>query len=198
MVTAVIEIPKGSKNKYELDKESGLLKVDRVLFSSVHYPANYGFIPRTYCNDDDPLDILVLGKEPVYPLALMRAKVIGAMQMIDKEREDDKIIAVHADDPEYADYNELRQLPKHRLKELQRFFEDYKLLEQKEVRVERFLGRESAYEIINQAIELYQRTFSCASAVEEGRERGHLPAKGPAAAARRKSLAQRRRKLDRD
>jgi inorganic pyrophosphatase len=129
LVTAVIEIPNGSKNKYELDKESGLLKVDRVLFSSVHYPANYGFIPRTYCNDDDPLDILVLGQEPVFPLTLMRAKTIRVMQMIDKKREDDKIIAVHADDPEYADYDEVAQLPKHRIKELQRFFEDYKVLE---------------------------------------------------------------------
>jgi inorganic pyrophosphatase len=194
MVTAVIEIPKGSKNKYELDKDSGLLKVDRVLFSSVHYPANYGFIPRTYCNDHDPLDILVLGQEPVFPLTLMRAKTIGVMQMIDKEREDDKIIAVHADDPEYADYDELSQLPKHRLKELQRFFEDYKLLEQKAVRVERFLGREFAYEIVNQAIELYRRTFSWVPAVEGGRERGHRPARVPAQTARRKSLGTHRGK----
>lgn len=194
MVTAVIEIPKGSKNKYELDKDSGLLKVDRVLFSSVHYPANYGFIPRTYCNDHDPLDILVLGQEPVYPLTLMRAKTIGVMQMIDKEREDDKIIAVHADDPEYADYDELSQLPKHRLKELQRFFEDYKLLEQKAVRVERFLGREFTYEIVNHAIELYRRTFSCVPVVERGRERGHRPARVPAQTARRKSLRMHRGK----
>jgi inorganic pyrophosphatase len=159
MVTAIIEIPKGSKNKYELDKDSGLLKVDRVLFSSVHYPANYGFIPQTYCDDLDPLDILVLGQEAVYPLTLMRAKTIGVMQMIDMDEEDDKIIAVHADDPEYAEYEDVHQLPKHKMKELQRFFEDYKLLEHKAVRVERFLGREPACKIISQAINLYRETF---------------------------------------
>jgi inorganic pyrophosphatase len=159
MVTAIIEIPKGSKNKYELDKDSGLLKVDRVLFSSVHYPANYGFIPQTYCDDLYPLDILVLGQEAVYPLTLMRAKTIGVMQMIDMDEEDDKIIAVHADDPEYAEYEDVHQLPKHKMKELQRFFEDYKLLEHKAVRVERFLGREPACKIISQAINLYRETF---------------------------------------
>jgi inorganic pyrophosphatase len=158
-VTAIIEIPKGSKNKYELDKQSGLLKVDRVLFSSVHYPANYGFIPQTYCDDQDPLDILVLGQEAVYPLTLMRATPIGVMQMIDMDEEDDKIIAVHADDPEYSEYSDIHQLPKHKMKELQRFFEDYKLLEHKAVRVERFLGKESAHEIITQAIQLYKSTF---------------------------------------
>ena len=159
MVTAIIEIPKGSKNKYELDKDSGLLKVDRVLFSSVHYPANYGFIPQTYCDDQDPLDILVLGQEAVYPLTLMRAKPIGVMQMIDQDEEDDKIIAVHADDPEYSEYVDINQLAKHKMRELQRFFEDYKMLEHKAVRVERFLGRKPALEIIQQAIALYRKTF---------------------------------------
>src|ERR1051325_7349548 len=99
VVNAVIEIPKGSKTKYELDKKSGLIKVDRVLFSSVHYPANYGFIPRTYCGDHDPLDILVLGQDPVVPLSIMRAKPIGVMKMVDQGESDDKIVAVHADDP---------------------------------------------------------------------------------------------------
>ena len=164
MVTAIIEIPKGSKNKYELDKESGLLKVDRVLFSSVHYPANYGFITQTYCDDQDPLDILVLGQEAVYPLTLMRAKPIGVMQMIDMDEEDDKIIAVHADDPEYAEYSDIHQLAKHKMKELQRFFEDYKMLEHKAVRVERFLGKEPACKIIVQAIQLYKKSFSKISA----------------------------------
>jgi len=159
MVTAIIEIPKGSKNKYELDKDSGLLKVDRVLFSSVHYPANYGFIPQTFCDDQDPLDILVLGQEAVYPLTLMRAKPIGVMQMIDQDEEDDKIIAVHADDPEFADYSDVHQLAKHKMKELQRFFEDYKLLEHKAVRVERFLGREPALKIVQAAIMLYRARF---------------------------------------
>ena len=159
MVTAIIEIPKGSKNKYELDKETGFLKVDRVLFSSVHYPANYGFIPQTYCDDQDPLDILVLGQEAVYPLTLMRAKPIGVMQMIDMDEEDDKIIAVHADDPEFAEYSDVNELPKHKMKELQRFFEDYKMLEHKAVRVERFLGREPAHKIIMQAIAFYKKSY---------------------------------------
>src|SRR6478672_7704361 len=109
-VPAIIEVPKGSKTKYELDKASGLIKVDRVLFSSVHYPANYGFIPRTYCDDNDPLDILVLGQEPVVPLAIMMAKPIGVMKMVDQGQADDKIIAVHADDPEYSHYNSLDEL----------------------------------------------------------------------------------------
>ena len=155
MVTAIIEIPKGSKNKYELDKDSGLLKVDRVLFSSVHYPANYGFIPQTYCDDQDPLDILVLGQEAVYPLTLMRAKPIGVMQMIDQNEEDDKIIAVHYDDPEYREYRDISELPEYRLKAVKRFFEDYKALENKQVKVERFMGRYDALNIIEQSIKLY-------------------------------------------
>src|SRR5689334_12601427 len=105
MVNAVIEIPKGSKLKYELDKKSGLIKVDRVLFSSVHYPANYGFVPQTYCDDHDPLDVLVLGQEPVVPLTVMRAKIIGVMRMQDQGEADDKLIAVHADDPEYSHFS---------------------------------------------------------------------------------------------
>ena len=106
-VPAVIEVPKGSKYKYELDKPSGLIRVDRVLYSSVHYPANYGLIPRTYCEDHDPLDILVLGQEPVFPLTIMSARPIGVMKMIDQGEADDKIIAVHADDPEYAHYSSI-------------------------------------------------------------------------------------------
>ena len=101
---SIIEIPIGSRMKYELDKVTGLLKVDRVLYSAVHYPANYGFIPRTYCDDHDPLDVLVLGQAEVVPLCIVRAKAIGVMQMIDQNEEDDKIIAVHVDDPEYRDF----------------------------------------------------------------------------------------------
>src|SRR5580693_8434473 len=127
---AFIEIPKGSKLKYELDKETGLLKVDRVLFSAVHYPANYGFIPRTYCDDGDPLDVLVLGQEPCVPMCMMRARAIGRMQM-----RDDKIIAVHLDDPAVRDYSHIRELPPHTLKELERFFLDYKMLENKLVEI---------------------------------------------------------------
>src|SRR5262245_61097236 len=130
---AYIEIPKGSKVKYELDKATGLLRVDRVLYSAVHYPANYGFVPRTYCEDGDPLDVLVLGQEPVGPNVLLRARAIGALDMRDDQGEDQKLIAVHVDDPEYAGYRHIDQLPPHRLLELRRFFLDYKTLEHKEV-----------------------------------------------------------------
>jgi inorganic pyrophosphatase len=153
----IIEIPIGSKIKYELDKKTGLLRVDRVLFSSVHYPANYGFLPQTYCDDNDPLDVLVLGQVEVVPLCIMRAKTIGVMQMIDQNEEDDKIIAVHADDPEYRDYHDISHLPEHRLKSIVRFFEDYKALEMKKVTVERFMGRLDAVNIIQRSIELYDR-----------------------------------------
>jgi inorganic pyrophosphatase len=150
--TAFIEIPKGSKVKYELDKDTGLLKVDRVLFSAVHYPANYGFIPRTFCDDQDPLDVLVLAQEPVVPMCMMRARAIGVMQMRDDKGLDDKIIAVHIDDPTFVDYTHIRELPKHWLLELKRFFEDYKTLEHKEVIVQDFLGPFEANKIIRQSL----------------------------------------------
>jgi inorganic pyrophosphatase len=153
---SIIEIPIGSKVKYELDKATGLLRVDRVLFSSVHYPANYGFLPRTYCDDKDPLDILVLGQEPVVPLCIIRAKAIGVMQMIDQNEEDDKIIAVHYDDPEYRDYKDISELPEYRLKSVRRFFEDYKALENRQVKVERFMGRFDALNIIERSMRLYE------------------------------------------
>ena len=154
-VSAIIEVPKGSKTKYELHKESGLLKVDRVLFSSVHYPANYGFIPQTYCEDKDPLDILVLGQDPVVPLCVMVAKPIGVMKMLDQGEADDKIIAVHANDPEYSHYNSITELPPHRITEIQRFFEDYKVLEKKKVVIKKFLDRADALKIIKNSVDLY-------------------------------------------
>ena len=157
LVRAIIEIPRGSKVKYELDKESGLIRVDRILFSSVHYPANYGFIPRTYCEDHDPLDILVLGQEDVAPLTIMRARPIGVMKMSDQGEEDDKIVAVHADDPEFVHYTSIRELPPHRIAELRRFFEDYKALEQKSVIVDEFLDRKEAVEAVREALQLYAR-----------------------------------------
>lgn len=151
----VIEISKGSKVKYELDKATGLLWLDRVLHSAVHYPANYGFLPRTYCGDGDPLDVLVLGQEPVVPLCVLRARAIGVLTMSDDKGVDDKIIAVHADDPEYAHYRDVVELPPHRLREMQRFFLDYKILENKAVDVEQFRGPAAALRVIHDAIRLY-------------------------------------------
>src|SRR5664280_3467265 len=155
-VNAIIEIPEGSKGKYELDKKSGLLKLDRVLYSSVHYPANYGFIPKTYCDDHDPLDILVICSIDVFPMCIVEAKVIGAMEMIDGEERDDKIIAVAGNDMGVNYIHELSELPPHTLVELKRFFEDYKMLEHKNVIVEQFMNKEKAYEIILEGMRLYQ------------------------------------------
>jgi inorganic pyrophosphatase len=154
---ALIEIPKGSKVKYEVDKDTGLLKVDRILFSSVHYPANYGFIPRTYCDDGDPLDILVLCQEAVEPMCIMRARPIGVMRMRDEKGIDDKIIAVHADDPAHSDFRHIDQLQPHQLRELKRFFEDYKQLEHKAVTVEQFYGPEEALRIIRASMVDYDK-----------------------------------------
>jgi inorganic pyrophosphatase len=156
-IPAIIEIPTGSKVKYELDKRSGLLLVDRILFSAVHYPANYGFVPRTYCDDGDPLDVLVLCEEEIQPLAIMRARVIGVMKMRDDKGEDDKLIAVHADDPTYADASDISEIPPHRLRELKRFFEDYKALENKKVLVSEPQGRSHGLEVLRDAIRLYDR-----------------------------------------
>jgi inorganic pyrophosphatase len=158
---AVIEIPKGSKVKYELDKKSGLLRVDRILFSAVHYPANYGFLPRTYCDDGDPLDVLVLCQEPVAPLCIMRARAIGMMRMRDDKGIDDKIIAVHVDDPTYADFRHIHELQKHVLLELRRFFLDYKTLEDKTVEIDDFEGPEVANETIRTAITAYKALPAC-------------------------------------
>jgi inorganic pyrophosphatase len=153
----IIEVPKGSKNKYELDKETGLLKLDRVLFSAVHYPANYGFIPRTYCDDGDPLDVLVLGQESVHPLTIVEARAIGVMRMRDEKGLDDKIVAVSIGDPAFNEYTDHTQLPNHVLRETRRFFEDYKVLEHKQVVVEDLLGPPDALRLIREALVLYQQ-----------------------------------------
>ena len=152
---SIIEIPKGSKNKYELDKKTGLLLADRVLYSSVHYPANYGFIPQTYCDDNDPLDVLVLCQEPLASLCLVECLPIGMITMSDEKGQDDKIIAVHAFDPAYNLYNDISALPPHVMKELQRFFEDYKKLEQKEVIIDNLKGRLDAINTIKEAVKYY-------------------------------------------
>lgn len=157
LINAIIEIPKGSRTKYELDKESGFIRVDRVLFSAVFYPANYGFIPKTYCDDGDPLDVLVLGQESIYPLSIVSVKPIGVMKMSDQGKSDDKIIAVHADDPEYNGYHSIHELPPHRMLTVQRFFEDYKILEKKPVLVQGFGNPEEAHKIIQEAILFYQK-----------------------------------------
>ena len=160
VVNCIIEIPKGSKGKYELEKESGLLILDRVLFSSVHYPANYGFIPRTYSDDQDPLDVLVICSIDVFPRCMIEAKVIGAMEMVDELEKDAKIIAVAKNDMSVNYIDELSKLPPHTLDELKRFFEDYKQLEHKSVIVERFLGREDAYRIVEESMDSYKRHFN--------------------------------------
>jgi len=153
----VIEIPRGSHLKYEVDKPTGLLKLDRVLYSTVHYPANYGFIPQTHGEDDDPLDVLVLMQEPVEPLTIVRARAIGGLRMVDDKGGDDKIIAVCVDDPAYADYARLDQLPQHVTRELDRFFRDYKILEDKRVDVEKFYDRDHAIAVIQAAAAAYKR-----------------------------------------
>lgn len=158
-VNGIIEIPKGTRAKYELDKDSGLLKLDRVLYSSVYYPANYGFIPQSYCEDKDPLDILVLSQIDVVPLCIVPAKVIGVMRMLDGGEADDKIIAVAEGDPNVHHYNDISELPQHFISEMRSFFEDYKKLENKTVVVEDFQGREIAQEILSEAFRMYQRNF---------------------------------------
>jgi inorganic pyrophosphatase len=156
IVRSIIEIPKNSKGKYEMDKESGLLRLDRVLFSSVHYPANYGFIPQTYCDDHDPLDILVICSIDVAPMCIVEAKIIGAMEMVDGTERDDKLIAVANHDMSVNYINDISELPPHTLVELKRFFEDYKMLEHKNVIVEQFMNRDKALEIVIEGIRLYQ------------------------------------------
>ncbi|GIL69887.1 hypothetical protein Vretimale_10093 [Volvox reticuliferus] len=159
VVNCVIEIPRGSKVKYELDKDTGLCFVDRILYSSVVYPHNYGFVPKTLCEDGDPLDVLVLMQEPVVPMCFLRAKPIGVMQMLDQGERDDKLIAVHADDPEFKGFTDINQLPPHRLAEIKRFFEDYKKNEHKEVIVDDFLGSEEAKKVVKDSLNLYQEHY---------------------------------------
>lgn len=160
VVTGIIEIPAHSKAKYELDKETGLSKLDRVLFTPMTYPANYGFIPKTYCDDGDPLDVLVLSQVDLFPMTLVDAKVIGVMKMVDGGEMDDKIIAVAAEDMSVAHLNDISELPESVVAEIRCFFEDYKKLQKKQVSVEGFEGREKALEVVKQSIADYNNKFS--------------------------------------
>lgn len=159
IVNALIEISQGSKSKYEIDKKTGLLKLDRVIYSSFHYPVNYGFIPQTLGKDGDPLDILVMCSEPIQPLCLVKALVIGNMQMIDTDMIDDKIIAVAVNDPSVNYIKSLDEVPPHSFKVLKNYFEQYKVLEQKKVEINDFQEKEIAFDIINESIEFYKQTF---------------------------------------
>lgn len=156
----VIEIPKGSKKKYELDKATGCLILDRILYTSTHYPANYGFIPRTYGDDRDPLDVLLLCAEPIEPMTLVRAYPIGVISMMDNGRKDDKIIAIPFGDPNYNLYTGIDQLPSHIFDEMSHFFTVYKNLEHKETAVDEVEGRDKAIEVIEAAIEDYKKLFT--------------------------------------
>jgi inorganic pyrophosphatase len=154
---SVIEIPSGSSIKYELDKHSGLIRLDRMLYSAVYYPANYGFIPQTLAEDDDPLDVLVLCKESVIPLTLMNSRPIGLMTMLDEGKRDHKIIAVATADPEYNHYKDAEELPPHRLMQITRFFKDYKQMEGKSVEVDEIQPAEACPPIIEDALARYSR-----------------------------------------
>jgi inorganic pyrophosphatase len=158
-VNAIIEIPRGSRAKYEVDKESGLIKLDRVIFASMYYPLNYGFIPQTMGEDHDPLDIVVLTQVSVVPLCLIPSKVIGVMQMVDRGEADDKIIAVAADDPSVSHINDVTDLPEYLRAEVTHFFENYKTLENKKVVIDQFLSKERAYKIIEESIRYYKENF---------------------------------------
>lgn len=160
IVNAMIEIPQGSRTKYEIDKDTGLLKLDRVIYSSFHYPINYGFIPQTLGHDGDPLDILVLCSQSIQPLCLVKATVIGNMQMIDSGEKDDKIIAVATNDPSVNHISSMEEIPPHFINELRNYFEQYKVLENKQVQIEEFQNKDVAYEIINEAIGFYRDKFA--------------------------------------
>lgn len=158
--SAVIEIPKGGKNKYELDKETGFLRLDRVLYTSTHYPANYGFIPRTLADDGDPLDVLVLCQEEILPLTIVDCKPIGVLVMVDGTSRDEKIIAVPVKDPSYNCYESIYQLPKHIFDEISNFFEVYKALEGVKTEVKYVKGEEDAVAIISECIDEYNKKYS--------------------------------------
>lgn len=157
---AVVEITKGSKKKYELDKETGMIILDRILYTATHYPANYGFIPLTYADDGDPLDVLVMCSEPLEPLTLVRCRPIGIISMKDSGKLDEKIIAVPITDPNFNHYTDISELPAHYFDEMKHFYSVYKTLEGKETVVNEVEGYRQAVEVIRSCIENYKRTFS--------------------------------------
>lgn len=159
LVNGIIEIPRGSRAKFEIDKETGLIKLDRVIYASMYYPLNYGFIPQTLGEDGDPLDIVVLTQVSVVPLCLIPSKVIGVMQMIDRGESDEKIIAVAEHDPSVSHINDMADLPHHLISELRHFFENYKTLENKEVVINEFLPKENAFAVIEDSLELYEKNY---------------------------------------
>ncbi len=158
-LTCLIEIPALSKIKYEIDKESGLLKVDRILHSAVHYPCNYGFFPQTFCDDGDPLDVLVIGQLSVVPLSMMRVRPVGVFRMVDQGKGDDKVIAIHVDDPEYNHIHKLSDLAAHKINEIKQFFESYKVLEKKAVEICDIEDEMVAMQVIHSAIALYANNY---------------------------------------
>jgi inorganic pyrophosphatase len=159
-VNGIIEIPRGSRAKYEIDKESGLIKLDRVIYASMYYPLNYGFIPQTLGDDGDPLDIVVLTQVSVVPLCLIPSTVIGVMQMIDRDQSDEKIIAVAEQDPSVSHITDTKDLPDYLLSELRHFFENYKTLENKKVVINEFLPKEQAFQVIEACLQRYQQTMT--------------------------------------
>ncbi|WP_447640358.1 MULTISPECIES: inorganic diphosphatase [Chitinophagaceae] len=158
-VRAVIEIPKGSRMKYELHKETGLLKLDRVIYSSIHYPMNYGLVPQTYFDDNDPLDILVMCSFDIQPLCVVDARIIGIMHMEDENGIDDKILSVAENDPALAHINDVTDIPQHNMAELKNFFESYKILENKTVKVGDIYGKEEAWKCVERSMEMYKQKF---------------------------------------
>ncbi len=159
-LNAIIEVPKNSMLKYELDKETGLMKLDRVLYSAVHYPGDYGFIPRTYWDDHDPLDVLVLSNFPVYPRTIVKIRPIGVLRLIDSNEKDDKIIAVHASDPRFERYKDIKDVPEHILLEIKHFFETYKQLQNKKVKILRLSDSKIAKKYVLQGIQKYKEKFN--------------------------------------
>lgn len=160
IVNAIIEIPKESQQKYEVDKETGLLRLDRVLYSAVHYPGDYGFIPQTLWDDNDALDIIILCGKPTYPLTLTSVRVIGVLRMIDDDEKDDKIIGVYDTDPRYTEYNEITDIPKHTIEELKHFFETYKELQGKKCTIVKILPKKDAHKDVEIGVQKYNEKFN--------------------------------------